>query len=317
MSPISLEDSFSFKIGTSSATTGAATNADSTPTVAIDEDGVVMGYAPSVVNVSTGEYRVTVAVTAANGFEAGKRYCMAVSATVGGIAGKDGVGEFEVLAVDLNTGVASVTGAVGSVTGSVGSVVGLTAANLDVAVSTRMATYTQPTGFLAATFPATVASTTNITAGTITTTTNLTNLPSIPANWITTAGITDGAFTAAKFAAASLNGKGDWNIGKTGYSLTSPQTFDLTGNITGNLSGSVGSVTALSASAVDAIWDEVLDSGYTGRELVRGFASALMAKLSGAEVLAPVFRDVADTKDRITAVTDASGNRTAVTLDLT
>lgn len=43
------------------------------------------------------------------------------------------------------------------------------AANLDVAVSTRMATYTQPTGFLAATFPGTVASTTNITAGTITT----------------------------------------------------------------------------------------------------------------------------------------------------
>lgn len=36
--------------------------------------------------------------------------------------------------------------------------------NLDVATSTRMATYTQPTGFLAATFPATVASTTNITA---------------------------------------------------------------------------------------------------------------------------------------------------------
>jgi hypothetical protein len=39
--------------------------------------------------------------------------------------------------------------------------------NLDAAVSSRMATYTQPTGFLAATFPTgTVASTTNITAGT-------------------------------------------------------------------------------------------------------------------------------------------------------
>lgn len=50
-------------------------------------------------------------------------------------------------------------------------------ANLDAAVTTRMASYTQPTGFLAATFPATVASTTNITAGTITTTTNLTNAP--------------------------------------------------------------------------------------------------------------------------------------------
>lgn len=49
---------------------------------------------------------------------------------------------------------------------------------LDAAVSSRMATYTQPTGFLAATFPSgTVANTTNITAGTITTVTNLTNAP--------------------------------------------------------------------------------------------------------------------------------------------
>ena len=54
---------------------------------------------------------------------------------------------------------------------------GLANTNLDAAVSSRMATYTQPTGFLAATFPTTVASTTNITAGTITTVTNLTNAP--------------------------------------------------------------------------------------------------------------------------------------------
>jgi hypothetical protein len=51
-------------------------------------------------------------------------------------------------------------------------------AQLDAAVSSRMATYTQPTGFLAATFPAgTIANTTNITAGTIATVTNLTNAP--------------------------------------------------------------------------------------------------------------------------------------------
>lgn len=42
------------------------------------------------------------------------------------------------------------------------------------------------------------------------TTTNLINLPSIPANWLTGAGI----------AAGAMDGKGDWNIGKTGYSLT-------------------------------------------------------------------------------------------------
>jgi hypothetical protein len=51
------------------------------------------------------------------------------------------------------------------------------ATNLNATIDSRMATYVQPTGFLAATFPATIASTTNITAGTITTTTNLTNLP--------------------------------------------------------------------------------------------------------------------------------------------
>jgi len=34
-----------------------------------------------------------------------------------------------------------------------------------------------------------------------------------------------------------------WNEGKTGYSLSDPQSWSLTGNITGNLSGSVGSVT--------------------------------------------------------------------------
>lgn len=74
--------------------------------------------------------------------------------------------------------VGSVTGAVGSVTGSVGSVTGLTASNLDATISSRMATYAQPTGFLAATFPSgTVANTTNITAGVITTATNLTNAP--------------------------------------------------------------------------------------------------------------------------------------------
>lgn len=55
------------------------------------------------------------------------------------------------------------------------------------------------------------------------TVTTLTNLPAITTNWLTATGINASAFTAAKFAAASLDGKGDWNIGKTGYSLT--QTF--------------------------------------------------------------------------------------------
>ena len=78
-----------------------------------------------------------------------------------------------------------------------------------------------------------------------------------------------------------------------------------------------GDSMALTPAAIDAILDEVVDGGYTVRQLMRGFASALMAKLSGADINLPVFRDLADTKDRISATTDAAGNRTAVTLDLT
>jgi hypothetical protein len=131
------------------------------------------------------------------------------------------------------------------------------------------------------------------------------------------------------------------NVGGNVVGSVGSVTGNVDGNVTGSVGsvvGAVGSVTGLTAAnldvavstraapgdsmgldpaAVDAIWDEILDSGYTGRQLVRGFASALMARLSGADVNAPVFRDLANTKNRITATTDASGNRTAVTLDLT
>lgn len=119
MSPVSLSDSVWLDFGTCSSTTGAAANADSTPTVTIAEDGTNMAYSPTVSNVATGLYRVQIDATSGNGFESGKRYSVYVTATVGGITGRDGIGEFEVIAVDLNTGVASVQG---NVTGSVASV---------------------------------------------------------------------------------------------------------------------------------------------------------------------------------------------------
>ncbi len=53
-----------------------------------------------------------------------------------------------------------------------GSIGKLVVDNLNATISSRMATYTQPTGFLAATFPGTVASTTNITAALLGTTGN-------------------------------------------------------------------------------------------------------------------------------------------------
>ncbi|SRR6266404_7355998 len=92
-------------------------------------------------------------------------------------------------------------------------------ANLDAAISSRMATYTQPTGFLAATFPASIASPTNITAGTITTTTNLTNAP------------TAGDFTATMKTSLNAATPSVTVSDKTGFSLTQafPANFSSIG----------------------------------------------------------------------------------------
>jgi hypothetical protein len=61
-------------------------------------------------------------------------------------------------------GVQAIWDALASALTTVGSIGKLIVDNLNAQISSRMATYTQPTGFLAATFPGTVASTTNITA---------------------------------------------------------------------------------------------------------------------------------------------------------
>src|SRR6478736_5685091 len=58
-----------------------------------------------------------------------------------------------------------------------------------------------------------------------------------------------------------------------------------------------------------------VETGYTPRQAFRIMLSALAGKSSGHPG-SPVYRDVGDTKNRISATT-SSGNRTAVTLDAT
>jgi hypothetical protein len=94
---VALEDTMRLHFGTRSASTGAAMDADSLPVVTVEEDGVAMAYSPAVAKVTDGLYRTTFVVSAANGFEAGKRYSAWVEATVGGVLGREGLVEFEVL----------------------------------------------------------------------------------------------------------------------------------------------------------------------------------------------------------------------------
>lgn len=74
--------------------------------------------------------------------------------------------------------------------------------------------------------------------------------------------------------------------------------------------------TGLGAIA-DAVHDEVVEGTTTLRQTARLLNSTLGAKLSGAATTTVTVRDLADSKDRVTATVDANGNRSAVTLDLT
>lgn len=68
---------------------------------------------------------------------------------------------------------------------------------------------------------------------------------------------------------------------------------------------------------VDGVWDEAVDGAVTARQSLRLANSANGGKLSGAATTNVLIRDLADSKDRVNATVDASGNRTAVTRDLT
>lgn len=80
----------------------------------------------------------------------------------------------------------------------------------------------------------------------------------------------------------------------------------------------------LATDAVTEIVNGVLDatdgveSGLTPRQALRIIAAVAAGKVSGAGTATIVFRNaVADSKNRITGTDDSSGNRTAITYDLT
>ena len=74
-------------------------------------------------------------------------------------------------------------------------------------------------------------------------------------------------------------------------------------------------VATLSSAAVDSILDDPVEGSYTMRQLLRLMASALFGKASGGGTATITFRDLGDSKDRITATVTSNGNRTTVVLD--
>lgn len=200
-------------------------------------------------------------------------------------------------------------------------------ARLDAAVSSRMATYTQPTGFLAATFPAgTIANTTNITAGTITTVTNLTNAPTAGDLTATMKTSVTTAATAATPVAASVTGA----VGSVTAAVTVGTNNDKTGYAIAV--GGIGA-TAFAAGAIDAaaiaanaigaselaqdaareIADEVLDRDLAGgasggSRNVRNALRSLRNKVAIAAGTLTVYQEDDSTSAWTAAVTTAAGD---------
>jgi len=86
---------------------GAVSDADSLPGVEVFEDATdTTVYALTAVKrtAKTGNYRVPIVCTAANGFEIGKSYNVVASATVGGTSSKAVIGRFLIDNILLKTG---------------------------------------------------------------------------------------------------------------------------------------------------------------------------------------------------------------------
>ena len=67
----------------------------------------------------------------------------------------------------------------------------------------------------------------------------------------------------------------------------------------------------------NAMVDQVIEGTLTFQDVLKLMLSALANKSSGGGTTELKFRDLADTKERITATVDVNGNRTDTTLDAT
>lgn len=86
-------------------------------------------------------------------------------------------------------------------------------------------------------------------------------------------------------------------------------------NSAGSFGEFVQALPGLSDISTEIFNSTDIETGITFQEALRIVLAALAGEISGAGTNTITIRDVNDTKDRITATVDASGNRTAVTVD--
>ncbi len=239
---IPLDEVIHFDFITSTPATGAATDADSTPTFAVYEEDtdtdIGIGGNMTKRTSLTGNYRGTFTLSAANGFELGKWYAIIGSAVVGGITGKAVLKNFRVVAAELVAG-------------------------YPVADTVKLAGQVV-TAAAGVTFPTSVASPTNITAGTITTVTTVTNQ-------LTAAQIATGVWqdtTAGDFTTASSIGKSLYTSGAVPGAAGGLFIAGTNAATTVNITGTITTVTTVTnqltaAQIATGVWQDTTAGDFT------------------------------------------------------
>lgn len=130
----------------------------------------------------------------------------------------------------------------------------------------------------------------------------------------------DTAITDAALATASALATVDTNVDAilvdTGTTLpTTLSTIDTNLNSVLTDTGTTipAQITALNDISASDILDATIEGSITLTQSLQLSNASLAGKVSGAGTSTVVIRDLADSKDRITATVDADGNRTAVT----
>lgn len=208
-----LGDTFDTKFTTTAASTGAPTTLAGTPVISAyvgnSTTQITAGITLTVdFDTVTGLHNVRVVATSGNGYATASNYQLVI--TTGTVGGTSAVGyviaEFS---IEARSAIMPTTAA----------------RTLDVSATGEAGVDWANVGGAT-----TNVSLTNTTVATVTTATTATNVTTVN-------GFANNVITAASIAASALNGKGDWNVGKTGY--------------------------ALSAAGIDAIWDEATSGHVT------------------------------------------------------
>jgi hypothetical protein len=148
--------------------------------------------------------------------------------------------------------------------------------------------------------------------------------PGAGAGIVAGAGVLDGTVAGTARAEGSASGVASVPLAKPTRLVNRPATITGAGTLAGTMRGrarmaSTIRVNALSQDDVTgAVLETPIEPGLTLRQALRLIAAATAGKVSGASGSTVTIRSAeADHKNRIVATVDASGNRSAITTDLT